>query len=141
MSNGDTATLRNLIVAMAGTTLKGDAQASWRGRPSFNFTLAGEALTLDPLLDRLGEFADSGSVPLGGLANLPVPGWIDAKADIKVDGLLSRDVLIKNAMLKLELANSKLYLHKAQGQDERKPVRVGALARNAAQGTRHAECC
>ena len=116
VSNGDTATLRNLIVAMAGTTLKGDAQASWRGRPTFNFTLAGEALTLDPLLDRLSEFADSGSVPLGGLANLPVPGWIDAKADIKVDGLLSHDVLIKNAALKLELANNKLYLRNAQGQ-------------------------
>mgnify|MGYP003643624850 CR=1 FL=1 len=115
VSNGDTATLRNLIVAMAGTTLKGDAQASWRGRPSFDFTLAGEALTLDPLLDRLGEFADSGSVPLGGLANLPVPGWIDAKADIKVDGLLSRDVLIKNAALNLDLTNGKLYLRNLRG--------------------------
>ena len=115
VSNGDTATLRNLIVAMAGTTLKGDAQASWRGRPSFDFKLAGEALTLDPLLDRLGEFADSGSVPLGGLANLPVPGWIDAKADIKVDGLLSRDVLIKNAALNLDLTNGKLNLRHARG--------------------------
>ena len=115
VSNGDTATLRNLIVAMAGTTLKGDAQASWRGRPSFDFKLAGEALTLDPLLDRLSEFADSGSVPLGGLTNLPVPGWIDAKADIKVDGLLSRDVLIKNAALNLDLTNGKLNLRHARG--------------------------
>lgn len=115
VSNGDTATLRNLIVAMAGTTLKGDAKASWRGRPNFNFTLSGEALTLDPLLDRLSEFADSGSVPLGGLANLPVPGWIDAKADIKVDSLLSRDILIKNAALNLDLSNGKLNLRDAHG--------------------------
>jgi hypothetical protein len=100
---------------MAGTTLKGDAKARWRNRPNVQVNLAGEALTLDPVLDRLGELAASGSVPLGGLANLPAPGWIDGRADFKVDGLLLRDVLVKNAILRTSLEGGVLAVNEASG--------------------------
>jgi uncharacterized protein involved in outer membrane biogenesis len=115
VSNGDAATFRNLIVSMAGTTLKGDAKARWRNRPDVQVNLSGEALTLDPLLDRLEAIAGSGSVPLGGLAYLPVPDWLDGNANFKVGGLLSRDVLIKNANLKLGLKDGVLQIKDASG--------------------------
>ncbi len=116
VSNGDSATFRNLIVGMAGTTLKGDARASWRGRPSAKIQLSGEALTLDPLLDRVSELvAGSNGVPMTGLASLPVPEWIDGSATIKVDGLLSHDVLIKNAALDLALKDGTLSIRQARG--------------------------
>jgi uncharacterized protein involved in outer membrane biogenesis len=116
VSNGDSATFRNLIVGMAGTTLKGDAQASWRGRPNAKIQLSGEALTLDPLLDRFSDLVAGGNgVPLTGLASLPVPGWIDGRASIKVDGLLSHDVLIKNAAIDLALKDGTLLIRQARG--------------------------
>lgn len=115
VSNGDTATFRNLIVAMAGTTLKGEAQATWRGRPKASVHLAGEALTLDPLIDRLSDFAAGGTVPLGGLANLPVPGWIDGDLDVKIAGLLLHDVLVRDAALQLALDKGALAIKQARG--------------------------
>ncbi len=115
VSSGATATFRNLIVAMAGTTLKGEARASWRGRPEASVHLAGEALTLDPLIDRIDDLASSGKVPFSGFASLPVPGWIDATADVKVAGLLLRDVLVKDAALDLSLRNGALTIKRARG--------------------------
>ncbi|MCE9650832.1 MAG: AsmA family protein [Parvibaculum sp.] len=115
VSNGDSATFRNLIVAMAGTTLKGDGRAAWRGRPTATVHLAGEALTLDPLVDRVGDLAAGGKVPFGGIANLPVPGWIDVAADVKVAGLLLRDVLIKDAVLDVAVNNGALAIKRARG--------------------------
>lgn len=115
VSSGATATFRNLVVAMAGTTLKGEARASWRGRPEASVHLAGEALTLDPLIDRIDDLASSGKTPFSGFASLPVPGWIDATADVKVAGLLLRDVLVKDAALDLSLANGALTIKHAGG--------------------------
>lgn len=115
VSNGDTASFRNLIVAMAGTTLKGEAQAAWRGRPTASVHLAGEALTLDPLIDRIGDLAAGGKVPFGGLASLPVPGWIDIDADVKIAGLLLRDVLVKDAALDMALTGGTLAIKRARG--------------------------
>lgn len=116
VSNGDSATFRNLIVGMAGTTLKGNARANWRGRPNVKIQLSGEALTLDPLLDRVNGLVTGGNgVPMTGFASLPVPGWIDGSATIKVDGLLSDDVLIKNAALDLALKDGTLSIRQASG--------------------------
>ncbi|HEY4344663.1 MAG TPA: AsmA family protein [Parvibaculum sp.] len=115
VSNGDTATFRNLIVAMAGTTLKGEGHATWRGRPTASVHLAGEALTLDPLIDRIGDLSAGGKVPFGGLASLPVPGWIDADADVKIAGLLLRDVLVKDAVLDVALNNGTFAIKRARG--------------------------
>lgn len=115
VSNGETATFHNLIVAMAGTTLKGEGRASWRSRPTASIQLSGEALTLDPLIDRLADFAAGGKVPFGGLVNIPTPGWIDAKANVKVAGLLIRDVLVKDAVLDVALDNGELAITRARG--------------------------
>lgn len=115
VSSGATATFRNLIVAMAGTTLKGEARASWHGRPEASVHLAGEALTLDPLIDRIDDLAASGKVPFSAFASLPVPDWIDATADVKVAGLLLRDVLVKDAALDLSLSNGALTIKRARG--------------------------
>lgn len=113
---GDSAaTFRNLVVAMAGTTLKGDAQAEWKQRPTANIRLGGEALTLDPLVERLGEFMAGAKVPFGALATLPVPDGIDAKADVKVASLLVHDVLVKDAALALSMTNGTLSIDRAAG--------------------------
>ncbi|MDO8288882.1 MAG: AsmA family protein [Parvibaculum sp.] len=115
VSSGDTATMRDVMVAMAGTTLKGTAEVSWRNRPNFKMQLAGEALTLDPVLDRFAEWTKGDGVPLNGLVNMPLPSWIDGSASIKVDGLLSRDVLIKDAKLDLALKDGTLSVNRARG--------------------------
>lgn len=115
VSSADTATMRDVMVAMAGTTLKGTAEVSWRKRPNFKMQLTGEALTLDPVLDRFAEWANGEGVPLNGLVSLPLPGWIDGSASVKVDGLLSRDVLIKDARLDLALKDGTLSVNQARG--------------------------
>ncbi|MGV8996720.1 MAG: AsmA family protein [Parvibaculaceae bacterium] len=115
VSSGDKATLREMVVAMAATTLKGDAEVSWRSRPTFKIALAGEGLTLDPVFDRFAEFANGDGVPMSGLASLPLPAWIDGSANFKVDGLLSHDVLIKDARLDLALKDGTLLVSRARG--------------------------
>lgn len=116
VSTGDTATLRNLIVAMAGTRLKGNARINWRNRPNVNVTLVGEALTLDPLADRFGEVLTAGKVPFGGFLDLPLPDWMDGRAKVTVDGLLTRDVLIRNAFLEAGLKDGVLTLDQLKGE-------------------------
>ncbi len=111
----DAATFRNLVVAMAGTTLKGEADADWTERPTVNMHLNGEALTLDPLVDRLSDLMAGAKVPGGSLATLPVPEGIDAKADVKVAGLLVHDVLVKDAALALSMTNGTLSIDRASG--------------------------
>ncbi|MEN6542295.1 AsmA family protein [Parvibaculum sp.] len=111
----DQAAFRNLVVAMAGTTLKGNAQAEWSKRPRVNVSLDGEALTLDPLADRIAEFLSSSKVPFGAFATLPVPGAMDARADVKVGGLLIHDVLVRDASLALSLDDGKLSIDRAAG--------------------------
>ena len=115
VTTGDSATFRNLIVGMAGTTLKGVAEARWRGRPTILVTLKGEALTLDPLVDRLSGLTADDQVPLSGLVGLPVPGWVDADVSVSVDGLLSHDMLIKNAAIDLGLKDGGLRIRQARG--------------------------
>lgn len=115
VAGGDGANFRNLVVAMAGTTLKGEGKADWSGRPKASLSLAGEALTLDPVVDRLEEFAADGKVPLGSLAGLPLPQWFDADADVRVAGLLVHDVLVKEAALDLSLRGGKLTIGRAAG--------------------------
>ena len=134
VSSGDKATLREVMVAMAGTTLKGDAEVSWRNRPAFKVSLAGEGLTLDPVFDRFADFANAGGVPMSGLVSLPLPSWIDGSADFRVDGLLSHDVLIKDAKLDLALRDGTLLVNRARG-DIAGGTRFemsGALAQGAA---------
>tara|TARA_R110000824_G_scaffold390760_15_gene587940 strand:+ start:40105 stop:43647 length:3543 start_codon:yes stop_codon:yes gene_type:complete len=116
VSTGDTATLRNLIVAMAGTRLKGNARINWRDRPNVSVTLVGEALTLDPLADRFGDLLAGGKVPYGGILDLPLPDWMDGRAKVTVDGLLTRDVLIRNAFLDMVLKNGVLTLDQVKGE-------------------------
>ena len=111
----DTATFRNLVVAMAGTTLKGNAQAQWRKRPSVDVSLDGEALTLDPLADRIGEFLSGSKVPFGSFATLPMPEGVDARANVKVGGLLIHDVLVRDASLSLALDDGTLSIERAAG--------------------------
>lgn len=109
------ATFRDLAVAMAGTTLRGEARARWSGRPTASIRLSGEALTLDPAADRLREALADAKVPLGSLANLAMPQWLDVDADVKVGGLLVHDVLIKDATLALLLEEGKLRIARAAG--------------------------
>ncbi|MFZ3032528.1 MAG: AsmA family protein [Parvibaculum sp.] len=115
VTTGDSATFRNLIVGMAGTTLTGAAEVSLRGRPTASVTLKGEALTLDPLVDRLSGLMADDHVPLSGLVSLPVPGWIDADLSVSVDGVLSHDMLIKNAAIDLGLKDGALKIRQARG--------------------------
>lgn len=109
------ATFRDLAVAMAGTTLRGEARSRWSGRPTASVRLSGEALTLDPAVDRLREALAGAKVPLGPLANLAMPQWLDVDAEVKVGGLLVHDVLIKDAVLALSLAEGKLRIARAAG--------------------------
>ncbi len=109
------ATFRDLAVAMAGTTLRGEAKARWSGRPTASVRLSGEALTLDPAVDRLREALVGAKVPLGPLANLALPQWLDVDADVKVGALLVHDVLIKDAALALSLDEGKLHIARAAG--------------------------
>ena len=115
VSTGDNAIFRNLIVGMAGTSLKGKAEISLRGRPTASVTLHGEALTLDPLVDRLVAFTADDKVPLSSLVSLPVPGWLDANLSVGVDGLLSHDMLVKNAAVDLGLKDGVLKIRQARG--------------------------
>lgn len=115
VTTGDAATFRNLVVGMAGTTLKGSAEASWRGRPSASVKLAGEALTLDPLMDRFASLVADDQVPLSGLVSLPMPGWLDANLSVSVGSLLSHDMLIKNAAVDLGLKDGALKIRQARG--------------------------
>ncbi|HEX7775999.1 MAG TPA: AsmA family protein [Parvibaculum sp.] len=130
--SGENATFRNLVVAMAGTTLKGDAETNWQNRPTTSIHLKGEALTLDPLADRLRDVVSGGKVPLGALANLPLPGWMDADADVSIDGLLIHDVLVKDAVLALALKDGTLTVARAHGDiaGGTKVKMSGSLARN-----------
>ena len=111
----DLATFRDLAVSMAGTTLKGEARAAWEKRPNVNVSLAGEALTLDPLADRIGEFLSGSKVPFGSLATLPLPKGLDAKANVKVGGLLIHDVLVRDASLAVSLDDGRLSVDRAAG--------------------------
>ena len=115
VTTGDNATFRNLIVGMAGTTLKGTAQANWRGRPRVSVTLKGETLTLDPVVDRLAALMADDKVPLSSLVSLPIPKWIDGKLSVGVDGLLSRDMLVKNAAINLGLKDGTLKINELRG--------------------------
>ncbi|MDR3498130.1 MAG: AsmA family protein [Parvibaculum sp.] len=129
---GETANFRSLVVAMAGTTLKGDATADWQVRPTASIHLKGEALTLDPLADRLRELAAGGKVPLGALTGLPLPGWIDINADVSIDGLLVHDILVKDAVLAVALKDGTLTVAKARGDiaGGTKVEMSGALSNN-----------
>lgn len=111
----DVATFRNLAVAMAGTTLKGEAQAEWKKRPSVNVSLSGEALTLDPLADRIGELLSGSKVPFGSIAALPLPQGIDARANVRVGGLLIHDALVRDVNLALSLDSGKLSVDRIAG--------------------------
>jgi len=109
------ASFRNLTIAMAGTSLKGDARANWRDRPTASIRLAAEALTLDPLVDRLKDLPDGKGVPFTQLALLPVPAWIDATAEVKVGGLLAHDVLVRDAALAVAIKDGVLNLQRLDG--------------------------
>lgn len=111
----DLATFRNLAVSMAGTTLKGEARAEWKKRPNVSVSLDGEALTLDPLADRIGEFLSGSKVPFGSLAALPLPQGFDAKANVKVGGLLIHDVLVRDASFAVSLDDGRLSVDRAAG--------------------------
>jgi len=115
VTTGDAATFRNLVVGMAGTTLKGSAETNWRGRPSASIKLAGEALTLDPLMDRFAGLVADDQVPLSGFVSMPMPKWLDANLSLSVDSLLSHDMLIKNAAVDLGLKNGALKIRQAKG--------------------------
>lgn len=115
VTTGDAASFRNLVVAMAGTTLKGSAEADWSDRPKASVHLGGEALTVDPAIGQMKPFLSGGKVPLGSLVNIALPHSFDVDADMKVSGLLVGDVLVKDAAVVASLKNGELDIRKATG--------------------------
>ncbi|MEQ8269194.1 MAG: AsmA family protein [Parvibaculum sp.] len=115
------ASLRNLSVTTAGTTLTGTAEARWERRPVFSLTLSSESFTLDPLLDRMlasaGESADRERPPfLARLLSIPVPDWADGTAHVEAGTLMARGVLVREAVLDLSLQDSVLAVETARGE-------------------------
>lgn len=116
VANGTGATFRDLAVMMAGTTLKGKAAAKWETRPYITIDLATDALTLDPLADRFGEFvAANGPLPKA-ISGLEIPTSYDADLSVDVEGLMANDALVRKAALTLSLDKGALHIDNASGE-------------------------
>lgn len=121
--NARRASLRNLSVVAAGTSLTGMAEARWERRPTFSLSLASENFTLDPFLDRL---APSGGAPEEGgneppdvfarLLSVPVPNWVDGDVKIEAGTLMMRDMLVREAALDISLQQGVLSVNAARGE-------------------------
>lgn len=116
VANAKGATLRDLAVVMAGTTLSGAAHADWQGRPRFDVTLKSDALTLDPLTDRFESFTIGQGDMLKALSALPVPTLFDAALSVSVEGLLAHDALIRKTSLDMSLTKGVVQIDKLSGE-------------------------
>lgn len=116
VANAKGATLRDLAVVMAGTTLSGVAHADWQGRPHFDMTLRSDALTLDPLTDRFESFSIGQGDALKALSVLPIPKFFDAEMSVTVEGLLAHDALIRKASLAFSLSKGVVQIDNLSGE-------------------------
>jgi len=110
------ATFDDFTIGMSGTTLKGAAKADWRARPRVDITLAAQALTLDSVIDRMGEVKYEEGKPFARFLGVPLPRWFDLSADVKVDGLLAHEVLVRNARLIAALNDGALEIANLEGE-------------------------
>ncbi|MBI1261223.1 MAG: AsmA family protein [Rhizobiales bacterium] len=116
VATGSGATFRDLAVMMAGTTLKGKAEAKWEGRPYVSIDLATDALTLDPLADRFEKFTAANGQLLKAISSLDIPTSYDADLAVDVEGLMTHDALIRKASLRVSLEKGVLDIGTARGE-------------------------
>lgn len=116
VATAQSATFRNLVLTVGGTTLNGSAQAHWSDRPVFSLDLTSENFTAAPLIERLSPAGTAGKMPHSRLLALPLPGWIDGRVHVSVAALALPNAIVRNAELKLALANGVLDVETARGE-------------------------
>ena len=116
VATAQSATFRNLVLVAGGTALNGSAQARWDERPVFSLDLASENFTAAPLLSRLAAGPAASDIPFANLLVVPRPDWIDGTIGISVATLALPDSIVRNAELKLALADGVLSVETARGE-------------------------
>lgn len=110
------ATLRNLAIEMAGTTLGGTAEIKWERTPAFSAALSSDSFTIDPLLERLDGSEEAGNAsPLARLLTLSLPSNVEGDVSIETAVLRTRGAVIRDAKLDLSLSDGELELQNASG--------------------------
>lgn len=110
------ATLRNVAIAMGGTTLGGSAEVSWERDPVFSARFSSESFTLDPLLDRIEQGGgERETSAIERLLSVSLPANAQGDVSIETGVLRLRGAIVRDAKLAVSLAGGILAVDEASG--------------------------
>lgn len=110
------ATLRNVAIAMGGTTLGGSAEVSWERDPVFSARFSSESFTLDPLFDRIKQGGDETETSaIERLLSVSLPTNAQGDASIETGVLRLRGSIVRDAKLAFSLAGGVVTVEEASG--------------------------
>ncbi|GMV62224.1 MAG: hypothetical protein AMXMBFR74_13930 [Parvibaculum sp.] len=110
------ATLRNVAIAMGGTTLGGSAEVSWERDPVFSARFSSESFTLDPLLDRIEQGGDeTEKSAIERLLPVSLPANAEGDVSVETGVLRLRGSIVRDAKLAFSLAGGVVTVEEASG--------------------------
>ena len=110
------ATLRNVAIAMGGTTLGGSAEIRWERDPVFSARFSSESFTLDPLFDRVEQGdGEKETSAIERLLSASLPANAEGDVSIETGVLRLRGSIIRDAKLALSLAGGAVTVEEASG--------------------------